>query len=231
MATQLALPKLTSYIPDETLNELSAMANRWKLDYIRLGHITLKIIDWVEKDEGQNLGFGVMDVYRAVASALNNEISERTVRYYTDVVKFFDLEIFEAYELLPFSHFAFAKSFDGKAFDVLDLAYSYTKTYGKAPSVAWLSVNFGNVTPDELNESLGEGSDRIDFLRDQSNGLGGGQDYSGPQNQVFILVDRLKTAISVESENLKPSEKAKLKSELQEIVDLLQVDLLVDSML
>lgn len=96
--------------------------------------------------------------------------SPRTVRYYAETSAFYDKEVRQEYETLPFSFFVFARSMNGKWKEVLDFASNNqgsTLEYLKYIFLASLQVD-GNKsweTSQDLDE-VGNGENVRNFAND-----------------------------------------------------------------
>jgi hypothetical protein len=83
-----------------------------------------------------------MEVYKAVAIMLEQEYSARTVRDYSAIAGFFNEQYRQSYDLLPFSHFRFARSFGERCIEVLDYSLAVTHENDRPPSVEFLEMKF-----------------------------------------------------------------------------------------
>lgn len=111
----------------------------------------------------------MMGLYEYVSELLG-EISARSVRLYSDIAAFYPLEIEEAYEVLPFSHFVTARrvasTFKVDPRKVLDIALEMMQQRnGRRPSAEYLeqiAINLLSSDPDTAPESMGELNHRWD---------------------------------------------------------------------
>ena len=134
-ASYIVVRKLVTKELEETL---LAVGDRWSMDKRSIGEITLTLIAQIK--EG-GLEASVMDVYSVVSDLLRGEIKPRTVRYYADTVKFYPTETWEKYDVLPFSHFDFAKKFGKEWATVLELSLKRMDSNGGyPPTVRWLEA-------------------------------------------------------------------------------------------
>jgi len=142
--------KLTTnaLIAPTVVDRLIAIRDSFDTNYWQLGDITNMVIS-------QAIARGVGDIkmvlYQRVGQIVGK--SPKMVRYYAAVSGFFQQEIREKYQLLPFSHFAFAMKFrerdaisfteTSKSAMILEYAVNNAAEYhGLPPSVASLSYRF-----------------------------------------------------------------------------------------
>jgi hypothetical protein len=73
----------------------------------------------------------------------------RTVRLYADTAGFFSAETRQKYEVLPFSHFYFARANCNHWQEVLEKSLDHMEEYGSPPSVETLAVlwKYGEISP------------------------------------------------------------------------------------
>lgn len=97
-----------------------------------------------------------------LALSQTSGIPKRTLRYYADIARFWEMEHREEYDPLPFSHFAVAKRYDEKCLDVLNHAMDHLEKYHKLPSAEYLEWYFSKQsettkeTDAKLNIEAGE---------------------------------------------------------------------------
>ena len=87
-------------------------------------------------------------------------IPKRTLRYYADVARFWEMEHREEYDPLPFSHFAVAKSYrEEKCIDVLKFAIDYLELYNKLPSAEYIEWSFSRkaIQTQEIDSEFSDG--------------------------------------------------------------------------
>lgn len=83
----------------------------------------------------------------AHAATLTGKSSKRIQEYVT-CARFYPDEVVEAYGVLPFDHFDFARQFGERWRDVLDLSIrQIERNYGRPPSVDWLRAQFADDDP------------------------------------------------------------------------------------
>lgn len=113
---------------------------------------------WVEYALAAGLELKIGDAQRALSQV--SGIPQRTLRYYADHARFFEPEIQEHYEILPFSHFATAKRFGDRWNEVLEESLDHLEKYQKLPSSEHLEWKFSrNAEPVlEINQTLDEAS-------------------------------------------------------------------------
>jgi len=126
-------------IPDEEQSYYIEWGQRRTKDCWDIGRRVNKLIDDILNS---GIKIGKMEIYNAVGRLAG--ISGRTVRYYSDIVAFYsDGNDQEIYEILPFSHFAFARQFGNGAYDILETSINYMDEHGgRLPSVEWLEHEF-----------------------------------------------------------------------------------------
>jgi hypothetical protein len=168
---QTGLNLLILRVPDSIYNQLQAMSLRWKADRWTVGDITNQIKQQVKE---HLLDCSIMDVYSYVSMALGEEISARTVEYYSAIAEFYPLEIRQEYDDLSFAHFALAMRYGSAWCDILHLALDLLELRGRVPSVAYLEAEYqrnlaGNsiAMPEEPPDMLFQ--DQIDPSQDLVN--------------------------------------------------------------
>lgn len=116
---------------------------------------------WVEYALAAGLELTKGDAQRALSQV--SGIPQRTLRYYADHAKFFEPEIQEHYEILPFSHFATAKRFGDRWNEVLEESLDHLEKYHKLPSSEHLEWKFSrNAEPVlEIDQALTETSSKF----------------------------------------------------------------------
>jgi hypothetical protein len=124
--------------PESVQIALQAIALNHRRDYFMIGDLTNLIIDALPPDDQTD----VMDVYIAVAIFLNGEYSARTVRHYSSLAAFYPVEVRDKYDLLPFSHFAFARSLGERWGEVLETSLALAMERDHPVSVDHLSHLF-----------------------------------------------------------------------------------------
>ena len=110
-------------IPDETQNLLIYWRDKIKDGYFQIGDISNQMILRSAMD-----GYSVKQeqVYSAVGRFCGK--SGRTVRYYAETAAFYSENVRNEYEMLPFSHFVYARTLGEKWKEVLD---KYKKTFAE----------------------------------------------------------------------------------------------------
>ena len=135
-------------LPEETKNEITGIGSVTRRNCFRLGRVTNQIMEQIEENPSKYANLSVMAVYVAVAILDNEEHSARTIRDYSDICKLYKPEDELSYESLPFAHFRYAASFNGRRYEILDYALKQAMEYGKPPSVAELEAYF-NPQPEQ----------------------------------------------------------------------------------
>lgn len=102
-------------IPDETQAELITIRDRNLQDCFRIGDIANEMVE-----RAAEIGFKVQAyrVRRAVGRFAGK--TERTVRYYSETAAYYVANDRTHYDILPFSHFVFARSMGVRWREVLD---------------------------------------------------------------------------------------------------------------
>jgi len=75
-------------------------------------------------------------VYTALSQV--SGIPKRTLRHYADHALYFNPDIRELYEPMPYSHFMVAKTFGSDWQRILETSANYLEQYGKYPTAEWL---------------------------------------------------------------------------------------------
>lgn len=124
-------------IPETILNRLLELRDTLTSSYWEIGDTAnevweLALANRMEVLKGQ--------VFSQVAQVVG--VAGRTIRYYASTAAFYDQKDREDYQVLPFSHFAFAMGFRGGEPDgtptyraVLDKSLEYMEAHGVPPSV------------------------------------------------------------------------------------------------
>lgn len=153
MDAEIVLREQLKYIrgmmPMDVQVELMAIADRRHADQWRIGDIANNICDWGDE---QIRFIGHQSVYMVVSEFLNNEITPRTVRLYAETARFYSAETRSEFDVLPFSHFAFAKTAalgnydvgvnekEKEAARILRISYEAMGDYGRPISVNELGL-------------------------------------------------------------------------------------------
>lgn len=138
--------EIINKMPQVVIDQLMAVADRWRSDYWFIGELTNVMLAWARDN-----GYQDSELYAAISTLLNQECSPRTVRYYAETVDFYkkiESDTFEIdrYSDLPFSHFAFAKQYGAElAIEILKRSDARAVELGRPPSVAWLELNSVNL--------------------------------------------------------------------------------------
>lgn len=126
MDTELSFPKTdqvlrdqvlsdADIVPDDLQNELIHYRDLRRKNSFAIGDIANQLVE-----RSAYLGFPVTDqrVFQAVGRYC--DLRPRTVRYCAETSAFFDERVREEYDMLPFSHFVFARSLDTRWQEVLE---------------------------------------------------------------------------------------------------------------
>lgn len=148
MSTTIQAYEIIRLLPEETKNEITGIGSVTRRNCFRLGRVTNQIIEQISENPAKYANLSVMAVYVAVAILDNEEHSARTIRDYSDICKLYKPEDELQYEQLPFAHFRYAASFNGRRYEILDYALKQCMEYGKPPSVAELEAYF-NPQPEQ----------------------------------------------------------------------------------
>lgn len=176
MDAEIVLREQLKYIrgmmPMDVQVELMAIADRRHADQWRIGDIANNVCDW---GDDQIRFIAHQSVYMVVSEFLNNEITPRTVRLYAETARFYSAETRSEFDVLPFSHFAFAKAAalgdynigvdqkEKEAARILKISYEAMGDYGRPISVNELGLilagSNGNepvypVEPPEFSEHM-----------------------------------------------------------------------------
>lgn len=138
-------------IPSEEIDIVIARGQRYSTECWWWGN---RANTWVEYalSSGELLTKG--DAILALSQV--SGISTSTLRYYAAHAAFFNKDVQEYYEPLPFSHFATAKSHGDEWPKILQTSLDYLEQYGRLPSANYLDWLFSrNAQPVlEVNEEL-----------------------------------------------------------------------------
>lgn len=104
-------------VPEDYQNLLMYWRDTFRVGYFSLGDVANRLCAMAAKQ-----AFRVTEarVFEAVGKFCGK--SGRTVRYYAETAEFFSDEMRQEYEMLPFSHFVFARSMGDRWREVLDYA-------------------------------------------------------------------------------------------------------------
>lgn len=173
-------------ISDEIQAQLIQLASDWRRERWRIGDIANYVKASVYE---RGLDVSIMDVYKAIALCLNQEISARTVEYYSSLSEFFDYSIRDEFGELPHSHFAAARKFGDRWREVLELSASMMGQYGRPPSVEWLTAEFSKdgYTPPEPECTT------IDEIRNYDDDVVviSGHEREGSREVMLVVLDGL----------------------------------------
>jgi hypothetical protein len=161
----------SAIITSDLMDELIAIRDSFDTSYWRLGDITNIIINQAVARGADNIK---MVLYHRIGQIVGK--SPKMIRYYAAVSGFYPQQIREKYQLLPFSHFAYAMRFrsgddtsfgeSSKTSEILEYAQSNAEDYhGLPPSVSLLRREFEeNLTGNGLenNGSMPPSSQPID---------------------------------------------------------------------
>lgn len=147
---------MTTYnevIPQNLQNELIAIRDSISQNFWDIGDISLMVCNYVDDND---ISVSRDFVWRAVGAFVG--LSARTIREYARVAKFFDYATRKHYEVLTFSHFAFAARYTDRWQTILDFAISEIDRVNRPATVDKLEAEFtyGNseYTPEEHPDIL-----------------------------------------------------------------------------
>jgi hypothetical protein len=154
-------------IPSAYEDKLIVWRDQRSNDCWWLGDTTIIIIAWIEENNARIGGkpIGRMDIYNAIGRL--SGVAGRTVRYYAAICEFYPHDQRELYEVLPFSHFAFARQFDERAGEILSAALDYIEGHGgRPPSVEWLEYEFIGKGKSSTDITIGP---QTEYVSDEAN--------------------------------------------------------------
>ena len=134
---------LKQAIPDEMQNCVISIGVRSSADKFTIGDIA-NSMKAIVREHGVDAS--VKDVYRFIAMLTSEDMSARLVEFYSGIALFCDYNMREKYDVLTFSHFAYARTWGDYAEKVLEFMMNYFSAYQRPPSVAWVENNFRNST-------------------------------------------------------------------------------------
>jgi hypothetical protein len=189
----------TNLFDEETQSQFIEWGQRRNKDSWWLGRKTFAYIE-ADNSLPKEHQIGTMKVYSGIAQLTG--VSARTVRYYRDVAKFYPDEIQEAFDVLPFSHFATAMQYP-EPVKLLEKAIAYMEDRGgRPPTVEWLESQAGTapIQDEEENAEQSEGIARADYkvLAGIINALKKLLTvWPGDSSHIDIAIEELQNAIKV----------------------------------
>lgn len=124
---------LYQVIPDEFQDRAIQRGENISRDKWGIGDDT-NYIKQLVKD--RLLDCSIMDVYTFMAQLLRDEVSSRTIEYYSGISAFYDVHTRAEYQPLSHAHFAYARQHGDDWLSVLNLAMDLLSQTGKVPSVS-----------------------------------------------------------------------------------------------
>lgn len=134
----------------------SVLLAHYKLQAVKSSIVTSPGL-YPEKVENRILAVGFSDVIVFVADI--SGMSQITIRRYADLAKFYHPDVRGKYEMLPMSHYEWAKQFPDYAEDILDVDLKLVDTNGGTP------------VPLRVMQALFRSVDKIPEMLDQINRL------------------------------------------------------------
>ena len=157
-----------SKVPDEFQIRCAARADRLSTDQWEIGRDANMLWAIAVRDKWE---MWKHEVYDVVAALHNHAIAPRTVRHYASIVEFYDAEerqeAREKFYVLPFAHFAFARTYGDLWEQILDASLKrIPENNGLPPSVSWLDAHFRGVTQAKEVLAIDNGTQELDEYRD-----------------------------------------------------------------
>lgn len=132
---------------------------------------------WAQNIKEYSLPCSVMDAYDVIAYLYADNVSGRTIRYYTEIATFYEEWARREYDVLPFSHFELAMRYDRENWQTtLEMSVKYMDAHnGKRPSAKWLEAalsgwldkknaeEFRESLPDELEAEMSTLDDMVQY--------------------------------------------------------------------
>jgi hypothetical protein len=120
--TQFVIPNVSysDIVPEDIQNELMSWRDVFTLGYFAIGDIANEL---TERSTAIGLPVTNLDVHRAVGRFCGK--SARTVRYYAEMANFFPVEVRQEFDMLPFTHFRFARTLGRRHRQVLEFAQAH----------------------------------------------------------------------------------------------------------
>lgn len=147
--TQIRYFSDNDIVPQEYQHELIYWRDNFRQGYFAIGDIANSLIQQIA-DSSTPITHD--RVYQAIGNFIGK--SGRTVRYYAEVAAYYPADVRQYYEMLPFSHFVFAKQYGNWA-RVLSLAMENPQLSVDALRVRLLSAGCAPVTDDAVCASEG----------------------------------------------------------------------------
>ncbi|MCK9598638.1 MAG: hypothetical protein M0R06_06315 [Sphaerochaeta sp.] len=134
-------------LPDEVIDALVRLRDQIDRSSWQIGAIANLVYQWGKS--AQAPGGGRYDVQKLQVYSLIGRVigkSGRTVRWYAETEQFYrganSAHLRRDYQVLPYSHFAFARRFGREAELVLERAAALTEEQGYPPSIERLEAEF-----------------------------------------------------------------------------------------
>jgi hypothetical protein len=127
-------------VPESVQARLGAIAAQHRRDAWMIGDCTNEIIQVAQARPDLYPDIGEMEIYRAVAVMLNQEYSARTVRDYASIAAFYGPIVRDEFDLLPFSHFRYARTYGERWREVLEYSLAVAHENSHSPSVEFLEA-------------------------------------------------------------------------------------------
>ena len=158
---------LLSKVPDEFQIRCAARGDRISSDQWDIGRDANMLWAIAVKDDW---GVWRYDIYEVIAALHNYAIVARTVRHYSEIVSFYDDEerqdAHDKYYVLPFSHFALARTYGDLWEDILDASLKrIPDNNGLPPSADWLKAHFRGVSQAQEVLAIDNSTQDLDDFR------------------------------------------------------------------
>lgn len=117
------VPEKVAYnkiVSDDLQMELLDLRDNIRNNSFRIGDIAMRVLNDAERN-----GLNVTQTYVWAAVGSFVGYSARTIRYYAETADFFSKEVREKYDILPFSHFVYARYKGNKWEAVLEYAFEH----------------------------------------------------------------------------------------------------------
>jgi len=136
-------PTTNLLIPSEYFNQLLYWGEQLKKGSWAIGDITNRLYEIALANKFETTK---LEICHAVGRVVGK--SGRTIRLYSSTATFYDEEARQKYDVLPFSHLAFATKYGEDCERVLGVALDYFDEFGIPCSVERLAVICGETSPD-----------------------------------------------------------------------------------
>lgn len=124
-------------VPLNLQERLIAIRDNLSKNFWEIGDIALAICAYADDNE---IAVSREFIWSAIGSYVG--LAARTVRDYARVAKSFDYRERDKYDILTFSHFAFAARYPEKSFEILDFAVDEVEKMGRPATVDRLEVRY-----------------------------------------------------------------------------------------